>query len=154
MENRKGKQDMEIEVINKTEEKRAIIEKCDSAFLEPLSSRDNYEAVFSKIDKYAIFIAAYENNVPVGYAAIYANDKESKTAFISMIGVLEEAQGKHIGSALMKKCVEKAIENDMKNIRLEVLNTNEKAIRFYKHHGFEYEKKCSDTSNHLIKKIA
>lgn len=144
---------MDIFVVTETEEKRKVIEKLDHVFPRGLVRRDNYEEIFGKIDNYAIFIGAYENDEPVGYAAIYANDMESKIAFITMIGVLENMQGKHVGSTLMKRCVEESQKCGMNAIRLEVLNTNTKAIDFYHHSGFEFEKKCSDDSNHLIKRF-
>ena len=60
---------------------------------------------------------------------------------------------KHVGSALMNRCVEETQKCGMNAIRLEVLNTNTKAIDFYHHSGLEFEKRCSDDSNHLIKRF-
>ena len=144
---------MSIAIVQNRDEKRKIVEKVDCAFTRGLVRREDYENIFDKIDRHAIFIGAYDNDEPVGYAAIYANDKENKTAFITMIGVLDKMQGKHIGSGLMNMCIEEAKARKMEYIRLEVLNDNIKAINFYYHCGFEYEKQCSEESNHLIKNI-
>ena len=143
----------EIVVITETEKKRKIVEVCDSAFLNGIVPRDNYNEIFDRIDRYAVFIAADVNHENVGYAAIYANDKETKTAFISMIGVLEAMQGMHIGSALMDACIHTARENGMKRIRLEVLKKNARAIAFYKHYNFQYEKECSEESDYYMKEL-
>lgn len=144
---------MEIKIVADKREKRTIIEKCDSAFPRPLSARVDYEEIFSRINAYAVFLGAYENDSVLGYATIYANDTQTRIAFISMIGVVEEAQGKHIGSKLMEKCIFEAQRCGMTRIRLEVLNSNEKAISFYKSWGFEFEERCTDASNYLIKVI-
>lgn len=144
---------MRILVIQDKNEKRKFIEVVDNVFPRGLVNSDSYEEIFEKIDKNALFIGAYSDEKPVGYAAIYANDTSSKTAFITKIGVLDYMQGKHIGSGLMNKCIEESKANGMDFIRLEVHNTNTKAIEFYHYCGFEYEKKCSDVSTYLIMKI-
>ena len=61
---------------------------------------------------------------------MYANNLETRVAYISMIGVLGCMQGRHIGSQLMRKCIQVAQNNGMQFIRLEVLNANKKALIF------------------------
>ena len=133
-----------------SEEKRRVIECCDSAFPKGLTIRDNYEEIFEKIDRYAEFFAAYHGEAIAGYAAMYANNDREKIAYITMIGVKEEFQRHHIGSGLIEKCIERARENGMTKIRLEVLNTNEKAILFYKRYHFHVEKVCSSESMYML----
>ncbi|MCM1261869.1 MAG: GNAT family N-acetyltransferase [Butyrivibrio sp.] len=144
---------MEVVIVQDRMEKRKIIEVCNTAFSVGMLRLSNIEDVFNKIDKNAVFIAAYDKNMPVGYVAIYANDYVSKIAYISMIAVLENMQRKHIGSELMNRCIVEATKNNMEYIRLEVHKSNQKAISFYEHYGFEFETECSDKSNYLIKKI-
>lgn len=144
---------MRIEIIEDDNEKRKFIEAIDGAFPRGLVSRANYGEILSKICKYAVFIGADNEGQPAGYAALYANSLETKIAYISMIGVLDCMQGRHIGSQLMKKCIRVARNNGMQFIRLEVLNTNKKAIDFYYRSGFQFEGKCSADSVYLIKDI-
>lgn len=144
---------VEIQLIKKATIKRKIIEKCDMAFINGITMREDYEKIFSKIDKYAIFISAGIEKVYVGYAAIYVNDLENNVAYITMIGVVDSVQGLHIGSMLMDKCIEISKMNGMRKIRLEVSTDNKKAIRFYYHKGFVYEKKCSEQSDYLIMQL-
>lgn len=144
---------MDVFVVNSTEQKRQFIEKCDSAFPMGLLKRKDSEEIFKKIDKYAIFFGIFDEGEPIGYAAVYVNDQENKVAFITMIGVIDNMQRQHVGSALMKRCIVEAKKCGMKAIRLEVLNTNSKAIAFYQHWGFVFEKKCSEESKYLIKQL-
>ncbi|MCC5801236.1 GNAT family N-acetyltransferase [Rossellomorea vietnamensis] len=53
--------------------------------------------------------------------------------------VLKDFWGHGIGKNLLKETIHWANTNDIKKISLNVLETNEKAITLYKHHGFEVE---------------
>ena len=139
-----------IKQITNTFEKERAIQKCDSAFPIGICSRDDYDKIFKKIDTYADFIVAYEDGEIAGYAAIYNNDLESRTAYITMIGVLESFQRRHIGNSLITACKEMATMKGMNAIRLEVISTNAKAISFYEKNGFVFEKACSDSSFYMI----
>ena len=145
---------MVIREIEDSSEKRAIIEHCDKSFIRPISIRGNYEDIFSKIDSYAVLYAAFEGDAPVGYVAFYANDTKSKSGYISLLAVVKEMQHKHIGSALMQKCIDRSIENGMTCIRLEVLWSEEAAIRFYEYWGFKYERDSSEGNVIMIKQLA
>lgn len=144
---------MRICIIQEKSEKRRFVEKLDYAFMEGIVGRSNYEEIFDKIDRYAIFLGVYEAEDMVGYAALYANDAENKIAYISMIGVLDNMQGKHIGSELINKCIIEATKRGMNSIRLECMNDNKNAISFYEHMGFCYERDCSENSKYYVKRI-
>ena len=60
-----------------------------------ITIRKNYEEIFQKIDQNAVFIAVIDKNY-VGYAALCANNHESRIAYISMIGVVQDMQRMHI----------------------------------------------------------
>ena len=140
-----------IEIITDTQIKRKIVGICDKAFMHGITIRKNYEEIFQKIDQNAVFIAAVIDKNYVGYAALYANNHESRIAYISMIGVVQDMQRMHIGSRLLKRCIEVSKKNGMNKIRLVVLHENEKGICFYKKNGFAFEKKCTEQSDYFIK---
>ncbi len=129
--------------------------ECDSAFPISIISRPHFGEIFRKISENAVFLKAVEQTDSeekcLGFAAVYVNDHESKTAYVSLISVKEEAQGRHIGSMLIKRCFETAIANGMNKIRLEVLNSNSKAITFYKHYGFETESYTQSDTQYMIR---
>lgn len=126
--------------VNDRAEKDKAMRLCDSAFPLPVCARDNYEELLDKIDMFADFLVDYQNGDIAGYAAMYNNDLKSQTAYISMIGVREEYQGMHIGKQLMDGCKENAQKKGMKAIRLEVFDSNKKAIGFYEKADFKFEK--------------
>ena len=53
--------------------------------------------------------------------------------------VLQEYWGYGIGKNLLKKSIQWADSNDIKKITLNVLETNDKAIKLYEKYGFEVE---------------
>ncbi len=129
---------MNTKIILSESEKREYVTKCDPAFQDGILHR---EEIVSKILKYAVFIGGMnEEGEKIGYCAVYANDVKNKTAYITMIGVLERGKGKHLGSALMNTCIDECRRRDMDRIRLEVFKSNHEAIRFYKHKGFTFER--------------
>ncbi len=89
-----------------------------------------------KFAKYAVFVVALDNGIDVGYVAFYCNDKVKKSAFVSMIIVDSEFQGKGYGKKLIEKAVETARSSDMKSVKLEVNKENRYAIEFYDKLGF------------------
>lgn len=141
---------MYLKKVSNRHEKKKIMEKVDSIFIR---ESYNYDKLFEKINKYAVFIAAYEDDEPTGYIAFYCNDIEKRIAYITMIGVKTEMQRKHIGSELMNLCFEESEKRNMCYVRLEVLDNNTKAICFYQSFGFVYESKASLESSYFVKKI-
>ena len=135
-----------ISLINDIDAKRDIMIQCDSAFTESISLRSDFEVYLDKIHEFGIFIAAKANNIVLGYAVMYANDKITKEAFVTLICVKEEFQGKGIGSLLMADCYQKAIIAGMRSMRLEVLKADSTQKNFYEKQGFrivgETEDRC------------
>ena len=138
-------------------EKLLYIQDCDEAFQTSIVQKDNFSVLFEKICKNAFFISAFLNDgiklVRVGYAAMYANDQHSKTAYITLICVKKSFQGDHIGSKILNQCFETAIKEGMETLRLEVLDNNDKAISFYKHHGFVIERNSGRGSYYMRKDL-
>lgn len=89
-----------------------------------------------------IFFLAYDDEKPVGYVRMKESDKlpelNDKTAIeIVRIYAVAGAIGKGVGSALMQKCIDVALEKKKEVIWLGVWEKNKKAIDFYTRWGFE-----------------
>lgn len=124
----------------------AVLRTCDDAFDDrPITKRDNYPQLLSKFSTYACFFAAISPE-PMGYAAVYANDTESRTAFFSLLAVRPKYQGLHIGSELMDTVLRYARGCAMETIRLEVRRDNLSAIRMYRKFGFVEESETTAQS--------
>lgn len=72
----------------------------------------------------------------VGYGA-YRDETLPEHGEIFAIYVLDEYQGKKVGFGLMNAAVQKL--SDFDKIAVWVLRGNEKAIRFYKKYGFDFD---------------
>ena len=89
-----------------------------------------------------LFWIAFANRLPVGYAKLklHSNSEfiESKGACqLQKIYVLKDFLSMNIGLELQRSLLEKAKELRFTEIWLSVLNSNERAIRFYEKSGFE-----------------
>lgn len=106
------------------------------------SSRFDLETTEKRIEqqtqKLTFFYGAFENDKLIGWID-YSKGAFSEiehTAYIGM-GVQKEKRGLGIGKILMDKCIEKAKENQIEKIELEVFSSNENAVRLYKNKGFK-----------------
>ncbi len=102
---------------------------------ESLELRVNLNDYFEKLAENAEnYIMAFEENT-VAFASMYANDLETRTAFITLIACTEGNRDKGYGGKLLDFCIKKARENGMMKLRLEVARSNDAAIAFYQKHG-------------------
>ena len=89
-----------------------------------------------------LFWIAFANRLPVGYAKLklhsnsgFVDSKE--VCQLQKIYVLKDFLSMKIGLGLQDALLEKAKELNFTQIWLSVLNSNERAIRFYEKSGFE-----------------
>lgn len=101
------------------------------------------KALVEEVDREGnIFFLAYFDGKVAGYARM--REGESRVEFaskpsieIARIYATKECIGRGIGSALMEKCTQVAIERDKKILWLGVWEYNINAINFYTKWGFE-----------------
>lgn len=89
-----------------------------------------------------IFLLAYDNENPVGYARLRENNNPPAlagmpTLEIARIYAMQQMIGKGVGKALMLKSIAIAKQKKIEVIWLGVWKKNKKAIAFYKKWGFE-----------------
>ena len=84
----------------------------------------------------AIYYVALMDGRVVGYAGMWHVVTEGH---ITNVGVLEEVRCEGIGSMLMEKLIEKALEKEMTGITLEVRMGNRPAQALYHKYGFKAE---------------
>jgi len=89
-----------------------------------------------------IFLLAYDGNDAVGYVRMRHSEKMSEfknagAIEIARIYATTSSIGKGVGKALMKKCIEIAIEQKKEILWLGVWEHNQRAIDFYSKWGFE-----------------
>lgn len=88
------------------------------------------------------FIVAEYGHKIIGFIiGVKINDILSK---ILMLSISEQFQNKKIGSDLLKNFIRKISEEGIKFVELEVKIDNNKAINFYKKHGFKISNEIKD----------
>ena len=113
-----------------------FFKKSDSLFPIPLSHKQNLESLSDKLLNSGIVIAAYYDDAIAGVVCGYANDTENGQAYISVLCVLPEFQGKSIAIQLVEEFIKESKAANMGKIFLYTHNTNEKAIKLYQKIGF------------------
>lgn len=87
-----------------------------------------------------LFLVAEVNGRIVGFSRCEGNKlKRSAHKVVFGICVLKEYWGYGIGKNLLKESIAWADSNEIKKINLNVLETNETAIKLYQKYGFEVE---------------
>lgn len=126
-----------IKVVKDRDEKLKIMKECDCAFTISVIGRALFDELFEKIHNNAIFLGMYnEKSKVVGYSSFYANDEQTKTAFLTLFCIKPNMQHNGRGEILLKKSLEISSELGMKKTRLMVYKADVHAISFYKKCGF------------------
>ena len=102
----------------------------------------NYNEFVAKVHKYGICVIA-KNETVEGLIAFYANNHETKVAFITSVLVSKNSRGKGIGTQLVKTCEDVCKEKGFKKISLEVHKENYIAISLYRKFGYKPYKENS-----------
>lgn len=127
-----------MDTTNNKKEISSIIRNYDKAFAEPVAERNIYFDLLQKILQKGIFVFAYQGKKDIGYCALYANDSDTKNAYISLLAVCPEYQNLHIEKQILNICLEIAESYGMQTCSLEVRKNNISAIRFYQTNGFVF----------------
>jgi len=144
---------MKFENIYNAKEICLFIKRFDCIFPHLKEKIDSYESYSKKLEKYASVVISKINDELCGILIYYANNMESKTAYISLIGVFPNYQGRGLGELLLDYCIENSRLNGMKRLSLEVDLDNSSAISFYKRNGFIECGSKSTTSIQMTKDI-
>jgi ribosomal protein S18 acetylase RimI-like enzyme len=87
-----------------------------------------------------LFLVAEVNGKIVGFSRCEGNRLKRTSHKVEFgVCILKEFWGYGIGKNLLEASIHWADSNDIKKITLNVLETNEKAIKLYKKYGFEVE---------------
>lgn len=116
----------------------------DDHFLPSLLSRiANNNEEFSvkdyihKLNAYGDLFLFIDKDEIMGVVALYSNDTINHTAYIPVLFVHPEFNGRGIANALLQKVKETSALNKMKWIRVNTWQKNEGAIRLYEKNGYK-----------------
>lgn len=120
--------------------------KCFPGLPERVKSLEKYTV---KLSESAYVAVMKEDGKNVGFCCYYANDKETLTGYISLIGIKNAYQRSGKGKKLLDYISEKCRESGMTKLKLEVDADNENAIAFYKKNGFQTIGKAREESYYM-----
>lgn len=114
-----------------------------------------------KICQKSTIIPYFVNGNLKGMISYYNNDPNGVCAFLTLILIAEDYQGKGLGNILLQMSINDVINKGFANYGLEVLKSNLNAVKFYEDFGFQIEedrgekwlmmKRLQETNNIRIK---
>lgn len=147
----KGIQLREVFDTNAVEE---AVERLEGMLVPSLTERDvDLSQYAAKLRASGKVWCHYDMGKPVSIIAGYFNDMTSKTAYLSILAVAKEYQGKKLASSLLAEAEDYAIQNGMSYVKLEVRKHNTVAQSLYKKFGYEVVDEASETSLYMRKKL-
>ncbi|MTT30864.1 GNAT family N-acetyltransferase [Terrilactibacillus sp. BCM23-1] len=131
-------QEISYETFNETFKHQNSPENIN-AYLERAFNLKQLEKELSNISSQFFFV--YVNNEVAGYLKVNLNDAQSEemgdeSLEIERIYIMNKFQKQGLGTYLLNKAMEIAVESNFKKIWLGVWEKNENAIAFYKKMGF------------------
>lgn len=109
--------------------------RCNECFVPPLSGRVEIGGYAHKVASRATRFEAWDGAL-IGLVAIYCNEAEGRTAYITSVSVLPGWQGRGIASHLLEQCIAQTRAQGFEGIELEVDGENFGATKLYEKRGF------------------
>lgn len=92
---------------------------------------DELQAYLNKLITYGDLFVALDGVTPNALLGFYANDVDTKVAYLSCIVVSSSLRGQGVGQQLFSKMCVIARERGMTHLQLDVVKENKNAIMFY-----------------------
>lgn len=131
----------------------AFLESIDPYFSPPLSARVNLGQWLGKILKLGTVLVSGESQKLTGMIAFYCNDKESRQAFISFLGVETSVRRQGIGRTLLQEAIRICNRERMKSTLVTTWAGNTAAITLYKTFGFKEDDRESRRSGKIALRL-
>lgn len=132
----------------------SILFEFDNVFVPSLSTRIISLDIYAKkiVDCGDVYTVEKDREV-LGFVAFYLNDYITNTGYLAQIAIKPDSMIKGISYKLIKIFENKGYENGMKDLKLEVDNSNKRAINFYKKNGYRHSGEASDNSSYMMKRL-
>lgn len=113
-----------------------LLRDCDAGFVPPLSARVDIDAYAAKLAAQATLVEAWDGEQLAGLVAIYCNDHDTGTAWVSNVSVAPAHARRGIAGRLLGEALEAARAAGMRRAQLAVHGANAAALALYRKHGF------------------
>jgi ribosomal-protein-alanine N-acetyltransferase len=106
--------------------------------IESVNSRiGNTDEYVDKISNHSTILPFIEEGRLQGFISYYNNDPDKENAFLTLIAIHPDFQGKGLGKKLLSFSIADLEQKKFKNYSLEVLKDNTIAIALYESFGFK-----------------
>ncbi|MDX7998859.1 GNAT family N-acetyltransferase [Xenorhabdus sp. Reich] len=124
---------------NKPTEKDLIrfLNKINHEFTPPLNNKINITLYARKLIEKALFFYTADKEKILSCCAMYANDYNTLTAYLSILAVHPSCRNSGIANKLLLQAENKLKKDNFKKISLEVYKNNKIAIKLYEKNGFK-----------------
>lgn len=112
------------------------LKKCSKYYIPALDTRVDIQSYAKKLFDNAQTFECWNSSDLVGLLAIYCNDTNHNSSFISNLSVLASHYKQNIASQLLTRCIEYTKILGFDSINLEVYIGNIAALSLYKKYGF------------------
>lgn len=123
---------------------------CNFDFQPALDRRVNLAEYAAKLSEKAQTFEAWDQGVLVGLVAVYLDDTENNTGFISNVSAVRPFQGRGLASKLVRLAIERAIDRGIVRMELEVDASNTPAMAVYRKLGFH---ELSSRGNSIVMQL-
>ncbi|HBF40052.1 MAG TPA: GNAT family N-acetyltransferase [Firmicutes bacterium] len=113
----------------------ALVALLDTEFTAKNGELQKFYEGFNKLDGMRDFFVAYQEEIPVGIAAMKRHDQDAYE--VKRVFVKKDYRGLGISKLLMKKLEEKAIQNHTRSLILETSATFTTARNLYRSLGYQ-----------------
>jgi len=138
-----------FQLLNNPEDISSALKEFHECFPGLLDRVESIEKYAMKLSESANVVVMKEDDENVGFCCYYANDEETFTGYISLIGIKSAYQRTGKGKILLNFTSNKCREAGMKKLKLEVDADNENAITFYTRNGFQTISKAREESYYM-----
>ncbi|HZW12298.1 MAG TPA: GNAT family N-acetyltransferase [Noviherbaspirillum sp.] len=114
----------------------SLLTQLDRDFYPAVSSRVVIPVYAEKLARDAMIFSVHDKGRMVAFIAVYCNDMDSRSAFTPMVAVAGEYRSNGVASSLIETAVRYVRKRGFKSFKLDVHNTNMKAIAMYQRLGF------------------
>lgn len=105
-----------------------FITKISDDFVPPLLPRIDIDDYYAKLKSLATIVVCIDEGNIVGLAATYCNNRDTKLAYTTLVGVDKDYRGRHIATKLMEKTKVCAKQSGMKKIGIHTNNPHAREL--------------------------
>lgn len=143
-----------IDADDQVERILAFLVQADPLFMPSLSARVELPVYAEKLSHHAVNLFVAGDGVDKAHAAFYLGSALHPVAFLSSFCVLPAFRHERLSDSLLAECIREAESTGMAWFDLEVGKENERAIAFYRRHGFEVSGEAGPESWTMRKLLA